>query len=78
MAIADELMKSAQRSYTLARAATNATTKSQLVNLADDYCRQANEIRQISSLRLAQARRSQMQFDDELPSNDSRSRFVTR
>jgi hypothetical protein len=78
MAIADELMKSAQRFYTLARAATNATTKSQLVNLADDYCRQANEIRQISSLRLAQARRSQMQFDDELPSNDSRSRFVTR
>jgi hypothetical protein len=62
MATADDLMTSAQRFYALARVASNTTTKLQLVCLGDDYFRQANEMRQISSLRLAQARASQMQF----------------
>jgi hypothetical protein len=61
MALADDLMTSAQRFYALARVASNTTTKLQLVCLADDYFRQANEMRQISSLRFAQARTSQMQ-----------------
>ena len=58
MATADDLMTSAQRFYALARVASNTTTKLQLVNLADDYFRQANEIRQISSQRFAEARTS--------------------
>ena len=45
MATADDLMTSAQRFYLLARVATNAATKLQLVNLGDDYFRQANELR---------------------------------
>jgi len=45
MATADDLMASAQRFYLLARVATNAATKLQLVNLGDDYFRQANELR---------------------------------
>jgi len=78
MATADDLMTSAQRFYALARVASNATTKLQLVSLADDYFRQANEIRRISSSRFAQARISQSQLVDELPSNDSRSSLVAR
>jgi hypothetical protein len=58
MATADDLMTSAQRFYALARVASNTTTKLQLVNLADDYFRQANEMRQISSQRFAEARTS--------------------
>ena len=58
MATADDLMTSAQRFYALARVASNTTTKLQLVNLADDYFRQANEMRQISSHRFAEARTS--------------------
>jgi len=46
MSIADDLMISAQRFYALARVASNATTKLQLVSLGDDYFRQANELRQ--------------------------------
>jgi hypothetical protein len=46
MAIADDLMASAQRFYALARVASNTTTKLQLVSLGDDYFRQANELRQ--------------------------------
>jgi hypothetical protein len=45
MATADDLMTSAQRFYLLARVASNAATKLQLVNLGDDYFRQANELR---------------------------------
>jgi hypothetical protein len=45
MATADDLMTSVQRFYLLARVATNAATKLQLVNLGDDYFRQANELR---------------------------------
>ena len=78
MATADDLMTSAQRFYALARIASNATTKLQLVSLADDYFRQANEIRRISSSRFAQARISQSQLVDELPSNDPRSSLVAR
>ena len=78
MAIADDLMTSAQRFYALARVASNATTKLQLVCLGDDYYRQANELRQISSLRFAQARASQRPLVDELPSDDPRSRLVAR
>ena len=58
MATADDLMTSAQRFYALARVASNTTTKLQLVSLADDYFRQANEMRQISSQRFAEARTS--------------------
>jgi len=78
MAIADDLMTSAQRFYALARVASNATTKLRLVCLGDDYYRQANELRQISSLRFAQTRTSQVQLVDELPSNELRSRLVAR
>ena len=46
MAVADDLRTSAQRFYALARVASNTTTKLQLVCLADDYFRQANEMRQ--------------------------------
>lgn len=45
MATADDLMTKAQRFYTLARVASNPATKLQLVNLGDDYFRQANELR---------------------------------
>jgi hypothetical protein len=45
MSIADELMNKAQRFYALAHAASNPATKLQLVCLADDYVRQANELR---------------------------------
>ena len=45
MATADDLMTSAQRFYALARVASNTTTKLQLVSLADDYFRQANEFK---------------------------------
>jgi DnaJ-domain-containing protein 1 len=45
MATADDLMISAQRFYRLARVASNAATKLQLVNLGDDYFRQADELR---------------------------------
>ena len=78
MATADDLMTSAQRFYALARVASNTTTKLQLVSLADDYFRQANEMRQISSLRFAEARTSQRPLVDELPSDDPRSRLVAR
>ena len=76
MATADDLMTIAQRFYALARVASNTTTKLQLVCLADDYFRQANEIRQVSSLRFAQARTSQMQLVDELSSNNPHGRLV--
>jgi hypothetical protein len=46
--------------------------------LADDYFRQANEMRQISSQRFAEARTSQRPLVDELPSDDPRSRLVAR
>jgi len=46
MATADDLMTSAQRFHRLARVATDAATKLRLVNLGDDYFRQANELRQ--------------------------------
>ncbi|MGB7858762.1 MAG: hypothetical protein WBL48_23025 [Pseudolabrys sp.] len=78
MATADDLMTSAQRFYALARVASNTTTKLQLVSLADDYLRQANEMRQISSQRFAEARTSQRPLVDELPSDDPRSRLVAR
>ena len=45
MSIADELMIKAQRFYALAHATSNTVTKLQLVSLADDYFRQANELR---------------------------------
>jgi hypothetical protein len=45
MTTADDLMGSAQRFYALARVASDTTTKLQLVCLADDYFRQANELR---------------------------------
>ncbi len=45
MATADDLMTSAQRFYLLARVAANTATKLQLVNLGDDYFRQANELK---------------------------------
>jgi hypothetical protein len=45
MATADDLMSSAQRFCRLARVATNAATKVQLVSLGDDYFRQADELR---------------------------------
>jgi hypothetical protein len=38
-------MSSAQRFCRLARVATNAATKVQLVSLGDDYFRQADELR---------------------------------
>ena len=45
MATADDLMASAERFYQLAGIATNVATKLQLVNLGNDYFRQANELR---------------------------------
>lgn len=45
MATADDLLISAQRFYRLARVATDAATKLQLIRLGDDYFRQANELR---------------------------------
>jgi len=45
MTVADDLMTKAQRFYALAHAAANPVTKLQLVSLADDYFRQANELR---------------------------------
>jgi len=56
MAIADDLMISAQRFYRLARVATDAATKLQLVNLGDDYFRQANELRQEEKQMLGERR----------------------
>jgi hypothetical protein len=45
MAIADDLLSSAQRFYALACAASDPTTKRQLISLGDDYSRQAGELR---------------------------------
>jgi len=56
MATADDLMISAQRFYKLARVATDAATKLQLVNLGDDYFRQANELRQEEKQMLGERR----------------------
>jgi len=56
MATADDLMTSAQRFYRLARVATDAATKLRLVNLGDDYFRQANELRQEEKQMLGERR----------------------
>ena len=56
MATADDLVISAQRFYKLARVATDAATKLQLVNLGDDYFRQANELRQEEKQMLGERR----------------------
>jgi len=61
MATADDLMISAQRFYRLARVATDTATKLQLVNLGDDYFRQANELRQEEKQMLGE-RRPQDEF----------------
>ena len=45
MSLPDELMAGASRFYDLARATTNLTTKLRLVRLADDYLRQAEELK---------------------------------
>jgi len=45
MTTADDLMTSAQRLYRISRAATDPAVTLRLVNLADDYVRQANELR---------------------------------
>ena len=46
MTVADELATRARHFYALARKALDPSTKDRLVRLADDYLKQAQELRQ--------------------------------
>jgi len=45
MTVADELTSKARHFYALARATLNPDTKGRLLRLADDYFKQAHELR---------------------------------
>jgi len=49
MTVADELATRARHFYALARKALDPSTKDRLVRLADDYLKQAHELRQANT-----------------------------